>query len=183
MIRRMLVASAAVLFLALAAPLTANAQSVFISAGPTVPVGDFGDLAKLGWMFEGGLIFDVGEEGLWAGVSGSYGQNSHDDEFEGTFLDGRTDLIVGSAVLGYSIPTESSVAPYVWGGGGILVHRFVPEVGDSESDSNFGYQFGAGLSFGSEDASARPYVEARFQGADGSNFVGANVGVTFDVGN
>ena len=184
MIRRVLFSSIAALFVALALPLTANAQSIFLLAGPTIPVGDFGDFAELGFFGEAGFTVPVGENGLWTGVSGSHGQIQHDDElgtgFEG--FEGRTDVIAAMALLGYDIPTEGSVSPYVWGGAGLLVHRFVPDVGDSESDSNFGYQFGAGLGFGGDDGGVNPFVEARFEGASGTNFVAAAVGVSFPVG-
>lgn len=179
MIRRALAASVVVLFMALALPLTARAQSIFILAGPTFPIGDFADYAKTGWFTEAGFTYPVGENGLWVGVAGSYGQNKH-DEVDG--VSDRTDLIGAMGLVGYDIPTEGNINPYVWGGGGLLVHRYVPETGDSESDSNFGYQVGAGISVGGADSNVHPFLEGRFEGSKDSKFVAAEVGVSIGVG-
>lgn len=183
MMRRVLTTSVAALFLAIAAPSIAHAQaSVFLMAGPTIPIGDFGDFAKTGWMGYAGVTFPLGENGLWAGVEGSYGQNSHDADV--TFVDDgdKTNLIGAMGLLGYSIPTESSVQPYVWGGAGLLVHRFSPATGSSVSDSNFGFQAGAGVAIG--EGSVKPLIEARIESAGSeTQFIGVEVGALIDVGN
>lgn len=186
MIRRMLVASAAVFAFALAAPINTQAQSIFVLAGVSAPTGGFADYAKTGWLAAAGVTFPVGEDGLWAGVEGMYGINNHDVDAPAEFFveDGdKTNLLGAMAILGYDIATEGNVNPYVWGGAGIQVHRFVPETGDSESESEFGYQFGAGVGFGSDDSSARPFVEVRYQGAKESKIIAGEVGVSFSVGN
>ena len=61
MIRRMLLASAAVFAFAFAAPINAQAQNIFVLAGISSPSGEFSDYAKTGWMAEVGVTFDVGE--------------------------------------------------------------------------------------------------------------------------
>lgn len=181
---RKLVPSAAVLAcaFALALPASAGAQHVILSVGLTNPIGDFGDFANLGWMAEGGVTFPVGEDGLWAGVVGSYGINNHDADVIGVTDGDKTNVLTGMGLIGYNIATEGNVAPYVWGGAGILVHRFVPEVGDSESDSNFGFQAGVGVSIGAQESDVHPYVEVRFEGASETQFIGANAGVAISVG-
>ncbi len=181
MIRRALITSAATLFLALAVPFTVQAQSFFFSGGAAFANGDFGDVVDTGWLVTGGVAFDVGESGLWAGVEGSYGRHSTD-------IDGFNAKPYGvMGFLGYSVPTDGNVDPYVFGGAGLQgVSVSFPGL-DSESDSAFGYQFGGGLVFGSDTNSVRPYVEGRYQGSSDDNvdlfFFGVLVGLTISAGN
>ena len=97
----------------------------------------------------------------------------------------KTNLISAMAVVGYSVQTEGSVNPYVWGGAGLQVHQFRSEMSPSfnDSSSKFGYQFGAGLSFGADDANAQPFVEGRFQGSSDSKILAGSVGVSIGIGN
>ena len=181
MIRRALIASAAALFLALAVPFTAQAQSFFISGGAAFPNGDFGDVVDTGWLVAGGVLFDVGESGVWAGVEGSYGRHSTD-------IDGFNAKPYGViGFLGYSFPTDGNVDPYIFGGAGLQgVSVSFPSL-PSESDSAFGYEFGGGLVFGNPTNSVRPYVEGRYQGSNADavdlTFIGALVGLTISAGN
>ena len=188
MIRRALFTSAIALSFALVAPLTAQAQSIFVSAGAVIPTGDDSDDISTGYMLAGGLIFDVGTSGVWAGVDGVYGRSSADDIISGASF--KPFSIMG--VLGYSIATEGTLDPYIFGGAGLMGVKF--SLDDfSESASGFGWQAGAGFSFGNADAKMRPYIEGRYQSAsvefedDTSNetvsFFGALVGMTINVGN
>ena len=106
MIRRMLLASAAVFAFAFAAPIDAQSQSIFLLAGLGSPTGDFNDYAKAGWMAEAGLTFDVGEDGLWAGVAAGYSSYKHDTDVIGVEDGDKTNLLSGMAILGYSSETE-----------------------------------------------------------------------------
>lgn len=179
MIRRALVSSVAALFLALALPLTANAQSVFVLAGGAFPLGDYGDFADTGWMVAGGLSFNVGEGGLFAGVEGLYSRSG--TESEGV----STKPYSAMGFLGYDIPTESSVAPYVFAGAGLQGVSVSTDLG-SESESAFGYQFGVGVAFTGE-SNVTPLLEVRYQGSGDENvdlnFVGVSAGVSIGVGN
>lgn len=169
MIRRALFTSAALVAFALAAPLAVQAQSIFISAGAAIPSGDDLSDVNTGWAVAGGVIFNVGENGIWAGVDGTYGRHSIDDTDPGEDDSVNPYSIMG--VVGYSIPTDGNVDPYVYGGAGLQGVK----VG-SESESGFGFQGGAGVVFGSPDSSVRPYVEGRYQSAsidfesDGESF-------------
>lgn len=185
MIRRMILASVAVLSFALAAPLTAHAQSIFLLAGVSSPTGDFGDYAKTGWLGAVGVTFPVGDAGLWAGVEGSYGQNKHDEDVAGVDAGDKTTLIGAMAILGYDIQTEGNVNPYVWGGGGLQSHKFTSPLFPAfdETSSKFGYQFGAGVSIGSDDSNAHPFIEGRYQGSSDSKIIAGEVGVSIGVGN
>ncbi len=181
MFRRVLLASVAAVLFALSAPLTAQAQSFYISAGAAFPNGDFGEVVDTGWVLAGGVIVDVGESGLWAGIDGSYGRHS-------TAIDDFNAKPYGlMGVLGYSFPTAGNVDPYIFGGGGLQGVSVSFPGFDSESDSAFGYQLGGGLVFGNANNSMRPYVEARFQGSSADEvdltFFGVLVGLTFSAGN
>lgn len=152
MIRRAIAASTAVLFMALALPQTANAQSVFVLAGLSSPTGDYGDIADTGWLGAVGVTFPVGEAGLWAGAEGMYGQNGF------TNSDENAKLFSAMAILGYDIPTESTVSPYVFGGAGLM------SLSNGDSESGFGWQLGAGVGF-ETGGNISPFVEARYQSA------------------
>ena len=181
MSKRVTLAVVGSFLLALAIPLNAGAQSIYVLAGPTFPVGDFSDFGgSTGWFAAAGVTFPVGEKGLWAGVEASYGQNNHNDlEPDGD----KTNLIGAMAILGYDIPASGSVQPFIWGGAGLLVHKFSSDVFLDDTESNFGYQFGAGLSFGGEEANVHPFIEGRFEGADTSQFFAVEGGLSFGIGN
>lgn len=152
MIRRAIVTSTAVLFMALALPLTANAQSVFVLAGLSSPTGDYGDIADTGWLGAVGVTFPVGEAGLWAGAEGLYGQNGFANSDE------NAKLFSAMGILGYDIQTESSVSPYVFGGLGLM------SLSNGDSESGFGWQLGGGVGF-ETGGNVSPFVEARYQSA------------------
>ncbi len=149
------------------------------------PTGEFGDFAKNGWLAAAGVTFSIGESGLWAGVEGSYGENKHDEDVVGVDAGDKTNLYSAMAILGYDIQTEGNVNPYIWGDAGLQVHKFSSELYPSFDDtsSKFGYQFGAGIGFGSNESNARPFVEGRYQGSEDSKIMVGEAGVSFGIGN
>ena len=182
MIRRALVSSVAALFLAFALPQTVNAQSIYVLAGLSAPTGDYGDFANTGWLGAGGVTFPVGEAGLWAGAEALYGQNGLDSDV----VDENFKVFSAMGIIGYDIPTESSLSPYLFGGLGIMSLSF-----DGDSESGFGWQGGAGVAFAGE-GNVTPFVEGRFQSAsiddDEStesstiSFFGIEAGVSIGIG-
>ena len=179
MIRRALVSSVAALFLAFALPQTVNAQSIYVLAGLSAPTGDYGDFADTGWLAAGGVTFPIGEKGLWAGAEGLYGQNS----FSSETVDENFKVFSAMGIIGYDIPTESSISPYLFGGLGIM------SLSNGDSESGFGWQGGAGVAFAGE-GNVTPFVEGRFQSAsigDGESdstisLFGIEAGVSIGVG-
>lgn len=171
MIRRAIVASTAVLFLALALPLTANAQSVYVLAGASFPSADYD--ADTGWLAAGGVTFAVGEAGLWAGGEGLYSRNTRDD------FSFKPYSVMG--IVGYDIQTESSISPFVFGGAGLMGLS----QSDSDSESGFGWQLGAGVGF-EGDSNITPFVEGRYQSVslDGGTLaiLGIEAGVSIGLG-
>jgi len=180
MIRRAIATSVAAAFLALALPQTTQAQSIYVLAGLSVPSSDYGDNADTGWLGAGGVTFPIGEAGLWAGAEALYGQNS----FSSDVVDDNFSVFSAMGVLGYDIPTESSLSPYVFGGAGIM------SLSNGDSESGFGWQLGAGLAFAGE-SNITPFVEGRYQSASIGDEVddatiaifGIEGGVSIGIGN
>ena len=173
MFRRVFFASVAVVFLALAAPSPAHAQSIFAMAGGVFPTSDSGDIFDTGWMVAGGITFPLGPGGFWLGVEGLYGQ-------VGTEIDGEDQNPIGAmAILGFDLPVPGSISPYVFGGVGLLaVNDF--DFDPTDSDSKFGYQLGGGLNLGSGIIS--PFIEVRYEASDEIDFFAANLGLSIGIG-
>ncbi len=172
MIRRVLLASAAVLSLSLAVPTTAHSQSVYVLAGGAFPTSEFGEVFDTGWMVAGGLKLPIGPGGFWLGVEGSYGQN-------GTPADGVDANPIGAmAKIGLDVPVPGGIQPFVFAGAGLLATKF--SVGElSETESKFGYQLGGGLDLGSGVIS--PFVEVRFESSEDIDFFAALFGLSIGL--
>src|SRR5690606_22157514 len=115
-----------------------------------------------------------------------YGSNSHSsDVVDGSF---KTLSVMG--VLGYDIPTQSRVAPYVFGGAGFM--SVDPPFDGADSESGFGWQLGGGVALTGE-SNVAPFLEGRYQsaslgdedeGTDGTvSFFGIAAGVSIGIGN
>jgi opacity protein-like surface antigen len=173
MIRRFPVTSAAILFLALAAPFTAQAQNIFAMAGGVFPTSESADAFDTGWMVAGGITFPLGPGGFWLGVEGSYGQN-------GTAVDGVDANPIGAmAILGFDLPVPGGLSPYVFAGAGLLAVRDF-DIDLTDTESKFGYQLGGGLNLGSGIIS--PFIEVRYAASDEIDFFAANLGLSIGVG-
>lgn len=187
MIRRMLAASTAMLFAFVAIPQVVQAQSIYVLAGASIPSGDYGDDFSTGWLAAAGVTFPIGDAGLWAGAEGLYGRNSLDTE-SSVDVSGKPYSIM--AIVGYDIPTEGKINPYVWGGAGLMGLK-LSGGGESISESGFGWQFGAGLALATE-GKVSPFVEGRYQSAsltfegDSSSssvgIIGIEAGVSIGLG-
>jgi opacity protein-like surface antigen len=165
----------ALVALAAATPAQAQSKFVFFGGGVSLPMSDFKDVAKTGWIAQVGIGTDIGSKGLWADLEGFFGSNKHDDG-----SGDKTNPIGGLAVLGYSFSTTAKVSPYVLGGLGFLRHRYVPAVGDAESSTNFAYTGGVGLGF-RFSPTALFYVEGRYMGGD-TQFLPIMAGLSFSFG-
>lgn len=191
MIRRVVSTTAAVLLFALAAPFTLQAQNIFVGGGAAFPTGfDGSEFFNTGWLAAAGVSFDVGENGAFAGIEGTYARSSVDDGLLPSGVDASAKAYSAMAFLGYSFPTDGAVDPYLFAGAGLQGVKLSASSGSasaSESESGFGYQFGAGFTFGSETGSMRPFVEARYQGSNDEQvdlkFFGISLGASFSVGN
>lgn len=137
--------AAATLLLALAAP-AANAQMsqprFGATAGVALPLGDFGDVAGLGFHIGGhlslpmaaqaALRFDV-DYGRYAGEDNSGIENAQ--------------LLGGMANLVYRMQTQSELKPYVLGGLGYYKTTFENVLGGSGDESAIAFNVGIGYDF------------------------------------
>lgn len=146
--------------LALASP--AGAQSVFIGGGATLPMGDYKDYAKTGWIMTAGVSVDLGEKGLFFEAEGFFGSNKH-KATAGT-LPEKTNLMAGIGAFGYSFgQKDAKVRPYVLGGVGLMNHQFRSD-DDNAVETNtslFAYTGAAGLVF-AMGPKASVWTEARY---------------------
>jgi hypothetical protein len=173
---RRLVIGASTLGLAVLLSAAPASAQFFAGAGVIMPMGDFGEYAKMGWMANAGVqAFESNDGKLSLYVEGVYGSSSHDD------IDGdKTNIYGGLASVTYGLGSEdASMSPYLIGSVGYLMHQYksdeFPEFEGSEGGIGFGG--GAGLFFNPI------YVEGRFMtfSADGEStaFVLIGAGIVF----
>ena len=137
----------------LAAPGLASAQVrgyLGIGGGANIPIGDFGDAFKTGWLAQvmGGVTLSNGILGFR--VNGTYGQNNLKDEFG----EGKLKMIGALGDVVISPRMEGKVAPYVLGGAGFVNAK------NGESETDFAWNAGAGAKFSAGRVGI--YVEGRF---------------------
>ena len=157
----------------------ASAQvTVFGGGGATIPVSDYSDLgAKTGWHAFAGALIAVGESGLAVGAEGVYGSNSHDTSGN------STDLVGGTALVGYSLHDPEEMGVTVFGGLGYL--QATTTLGTLETDaSGLTAGIGAGLDIplGSVTAFVGGHYQMGFSDIDGIDFIGIWAGVMIPVG-
>jgi len=177
MLKRIVVTFAVAGFIGAVLPTSSQAQAtIFAGGGITVPTSDFGDYADTGWMASAGVLIPVGPMGLHVGAEGFYGQNNHSD------IDGdKTNPYGAMALVEYGFQTGGNITPYVFGGAGVLVHKYSSDTFDNESDTKFGYEFGAGLDFGVSD-NVGVWVDGRYMGSEFTKFFAVQAGLGFGVG-
>lgn len=173
---RFITAAAVLSFLAL--PTTTQAQTAFLWAGGgvTFGTGEYGDNTDAGWMGTAGVGVNIGESGAAVFGEGMYGQNGIADVDESVKLFGAMGGIM------YRVGDPAAVGPYVFGGAGLLVL----DAEGADSQSNFGYEFGAGLDI-PLGGNVGVWVEGRYVGSTGADEameeVNANVfGILAGVG-
>lgn len=160
--------------------LPVSAQTIFVSAGAGVPVGDYGDYADIGWMAQAGVAFPIGTAGLSAGAGGLYGSNNHSN------VDGdKTNLYGGAAFVQYTIGNAESTSGYVFAGPGYVTHSYKSDTFPEGSNSGLALAGGGGVNIplGGLDA----YVEGMYltgvgDEIDGTDVFVASLGVTFPLG-
>jgi len=164
----------AVLSMGLAGSASAQARgAVTLGGGVNMPIGNFKDAVKLGWLGQvtGGVSFGDGMLGVR--VDGTYGQNSEKGTGGGKFkiLSAMGDVVVSPKVQG-------NVGPYILAGAGFANGK------DGSSETKFAWNAGAGVHAGAGKVGF--YVEARFlqvRHSDGSsNMIPITAGVRISAG-
>ena len=162
----LLVAVLALMALASSAQAAKGDWSVGLNAGTGIPISDYKDAAKIGFM--GGVGFSYGAtENLSIGVDGSFTANSGSDDLnaaltavataaEGTPTEvtGKFNLLNGGAHLKYMFPMAegSMMSPYIVAGAGVYNVKAKTEspnatyTGDV-SENKFGLRGGLGLGY------------------------------------
>ncbi len=172
-----LVLGASVVALSLVAAPAARAQaSVGVSAGISIPTGDFGNVAKSGYSVNGLIGFSMPLSPI--GFRGEVGYNSWDGK-SGTDLDGTTaSSLSGTANVVLQVPMMVVAKPYVIGG--IGYHHMKTEAGDvSVTDNKMGWNVGGGLKFGL--GTLNTMLEARYVTINTDNGSTHYVPVTFGI--
>lgn len=164
----------------------AEAQpNIFFGGGPSFALGDFGDVAKNGWLLQGGIGFDIGSKGLFLEAEGFFGSNSHDNPTNPNAKE-KTNIIAFMGALGYSFGADDAkMNPYILAGVGMLGAQFRTDV-DADADlegteNEFGYTGAVGLSFRLNEK-ARFWVEGRYLGASGISLIPFAAGVSISLG-
>ncbi len=159
----------------------AHAQAkpyIFFGGGATIPVSDFKDFAKTGWMATAGVGADI-RKGLWVEAEGYYGSNKHKSPPEPA--GDKTNLLAGIGALGYSFTPEKKASPYVTAGVGFMSHKFDPATGASETSTKFAYTGALGIG-----ANLSPkihfFLEGRFLGTKDTKVIPILTGLSINFG-
>lgn len=145
---------------ALVAVSQAQAQAspyIFAGGGVNIPVSDFKDGFKTGWIATAGIGADVGSKGLFVEAEGWYGSNK--SKITGV---PKLDLWSALGALGYNFMPDKNWSPYLLGGAGVLHVK--------GGDTKFAYSgaLGAGFKAGSM---VRIFVEGRWLASTGSTSI------------
>jgi opacity protein-like surface antigen len=165
------------------APVHAQGAEFSLGGGATIPLGNFGDVAKTGWNGLVGVSFTPPTLPLGFQVDGMYQRLGVDGG--GLDLDATNQIIQGTANAIYKFKTAetSPVRPYLIGGVGVYNFKTVGDdadlFGDGDSSTDFGINLGAGFDF--KLSSIGAFVEGRFHDVftDGENvrFLPITVGI------
>ncbi len=157
----------------------AHAQAnIYIGGGPSIPVGEFGDYAKTGWLATAGFSVPVGGKGLSVGGEVMYGSNKHSD-----FAGDKTNLPGAFGFLMYRVGDQSKPGIYLFGQAGILNHQYKTSGSpgySGESDWKFAAGGGAGVDIPAGGVNV--FVEGRFITRSGTSFIPIQAGISIPVG-
>jgi opacity protein-like surface antigen len=159
--------------------------------GATVPIGDFGDGANVG--FHAGGLIEYKPNALPFNLRGeiTYNRNGLKEGFFGgddpvfDNVDGNVSILnfVGNGVFPFGDPA-STARPYAIGGVGVYRMKFSGEFGGldvSDTQTKFGINIGGGFQFNL--SGFETFVEARFHSVfaegDKANFIPLTFGFKF----
>jgi hypothetical protein len=174
---------AAALCVAVAAPVSAQAPTpgglrYGIHAGALLPMGNYADFDKLGWVAGAGGTYWLTGGSLGIQVDGSYSQTSHDG------VPGKSNIVGGLASLVYGLsPATASARPFISGGLGYYNVKVDDGAGTSVSESKVGFGIGAGVSLKMGTSSNRIIIATRYTSVSTSGssttFLPLTVGLSF----
>ena len=111
-----------------------------VQGGISMPTGDYGDFAKMGFIV-GGLL-DVMPASMPVGFR--FNVDYQRWGFDGA--DGNFSMLSGTGDVMFTIPTSAGIRPYVLGGVGL--YRGDCSISECEASNDFGFNLGGGLNFG-----------------------------------
>lgn len=140
-----------------------------LGLGASLPMGDYGDLDKMGLNILGIFQTPLANSPLYLRVDGLYSSTSHDG------IDGTTAILGGtaSAVYHFSAPAAQA-RPYALAGLGI--YNVDPGPG---SETKVGFGVGGGVTF--DLAGFNAFAEARYVSIQTSNFSHTMVPLTIGL--
>jgi opacity protein-like surface antigen len=156
-----------------------------LGGGVTIPLGSTSDVLKTGWHGMALVRFKPAASPVGFQVDGMYQRLGFSDETEAAIGEGKAQVINGTANVVFSFPVseETRFRPYLIGGVGIYSTKFKLDSGvDSDSESDFGFNAGAGFDVGFGGGTF--FVEGRFHNVlvsdfDDTKFIPITVGLRF----
>lgn len=173
-----LILGASVVALSLVAAPTAQAQvGLGVSAGLSMPTGDFADAVKSGYSVNGLIGFAMPLSPL--GFRGEVGYNAWDGK-ENSGFDGTTwSSLSGTANLVLQVPGMIVAKPYVIGGLGAHRFKFDDGTSDVNSETKLGWNVGGGIKLGL--GTLNTMLEARYVTINAEGRAVHYVPVTFGI--
>ena len=174
-----LILGASMIALSLVAAPNAHAQvGLGVSAGLSMPTGDFGKTVKSGYSVNGLIGFTMPMSPI--GLRGEVGYNAWDGKASVGLNGVKASSLSGTGNVVLQVPGMIVAKPYVIGGVG--AHRFKLDDGTSNaSTTKFGWNVGGGLNFGL--GTLATMVEARYVTINGNggsvNYVPVTFGIMF----
>lgn len=171
------VALAALLATSLVPSVSSAQVTLFFGAGPTFPMGEFGDYAKTGWQAIGGFSVPVGNKGLSVGSNLSLGSNKHSG-----IAGDKTNLFGGFGFLQYRFGNPARPGIYIYGEGGVLSHSYKPGSSTIPDETDWKPAVGAGAGVDIPVGGAGLFIEASIVARSGTAFVPIMAGFAVPVG-
>jgi len=167
-------------------PTQISAQGVFVGAGGTVPTGDYGEYADMGWMLEAGVNYPINESGLYVFGEGMFGSNGHGGDHG---IDGdKTNLLGLFGGVELNLAPDEDAGIFIFAQVGMLKHSYKSEEFSEYEDSESALAFGGGAGYafpigGMNGWVLGRYLQGQFDGEDGNTaFFGVFAGVSFPFG-
>jgi hypothetical protein len=155
-----------------------------LGGGVGIPLGDFDDAVKTGWMGLAGVSFVPTGSPVGFQIDGQYQQYKFDGSES---LKDRLIMGTGNVVFKFKTSEESTFRPYLIGGGGVYNIKATGTddlgglIDTDNSTTKFGLNAGAGFDF--KAGSVGLFVEGRFHDVftEGSDvqFVPITAGIRF----
>ena len=149
----------------------------------TLPMGDFGDVFKMGWRAGANVGYFVTDQ-IQVGATGAYSQNKIDDTTG--VGDAKFNILQFGAFGKYMFKMQNpTIAPYLKTGLGFYNSKVSVSGGSSASTTDMGINGGMGVSF-AVSPTASIFVEGAFHNiftdVSSTNYLAANAGLSFMFG-